>query len=140
MVWKFDRLARSLRNLVELGLELEQRGCQLVSLTENVDTATPGGRLVFAIFGAMAQFEADLTSERTREAYKARKGVQNAWGRPSPFRDAENVRIAKSLLADLSIPRTEIAKRFGVHRNTLYSWFPGGDPDGYTGRAHRRAP
>ena len=138
VVWKFDRLARNLRHLIELGLELDKRGCQLASLTEAIDTSTAGGKLVFAVFGAMAQFEADLNSERTREAYQAKRAAGVRWGRPSVFHDPENVRVAQAMLRDPALSRTEIARHFGVGRNVLYGWFPKGDPDAYDGRNHRR--
>ncbi|MCY4597995.1 MAG: recombinase family protein [Bryobacterales bacterium] len=137
VVWKFDRLARNLRHLIELGVELERRGCQLVSLTEAIDTGSPGGKLVFAVFGAMAEFEADLNRERTQASARAHKAAGRRWGRPSPFHDPENVRIAKAMLADRSIPRTEVARRFGLGTTALYRWFPGGDPDTFTGAARR---
>ena len=137
VVWKFDRLARNLRHLIDLATDLEKRGCQLVSITEAIDTTTPGGKLVFAVFGAMAEFEADLNRERTAESYRAARAAGKRWGRPSPFHDPENVRVAQAMLRDLSIPRAEIAKRFGVSRNVLYFWFPGGDPDAYDGKQHR---
>ncbi len=88
VVWKFDRLARNLRHLIELGVELERRGCQLVSLTEAIDTGSPGGKLVFAVFGAMAEFEADLNRERT-SAWAPRRstaGSPAATPTPSPAR------------------------------------------------------
>ena len=139
VVWKFDRLARNLRNLIDLAAALDERGCQLVSITEAIDTTTPGGKLVFAVFGAMAEFEADLNRERTEESYRAAKAAGKRWGRPSPFHDPQNVRIAQAMLRDPSIPRGEIAKRFGVSRNVIRRWFPGGDPDAYDGKQHRRA-
>ena len=138
VVWKFDRLARDLRHLIRIGADLGRGGCELVSLTEAIDTSTPGGKLIFSVFGAMAQFEADLSSERTKEAYRIKRAAGVRWGRPSPFHDPENVRIAKTLLADRTLSRTEIAKRFGTSRNVLYAWFPRGDPDAYDGRNHRR--
>ena len=136
VVWKFDRLARNLRHLIDLGITLEARRCQLVSLTEAIDTASPGGKLVFAVFGAMAEFEADLNRERVQEAYKAAKAAGRRWGRPSAFHDPENVRIAKTMLKDRHISRKAIAEHFGVNRNVLYHWFPGGDPDAYDGTRH----
>ena len=136
-MWKFDRLARNLRHLIELGVDLERRGCQLVSLTEAIDTGSPGGKLVFAVFGAMAEFEADLNRERTQASYRAHKAAGKHWGRPSPFHDPKNVRIAKALLADRSISRVEVARRFGVGTNAIYRWFPGGDPDAFTGKMRR---
>ena len=138
VVWKFDRLARSVTHLISLGRELERRECQLVSLTEGIDTTTPGGRLVFTMFGALAEFEEALNRERTAESYRAAKATGKRWGRPSPFHDPENVRVARAMLADRSVPRSEIAKRFGVNRNVIYRWFPGGDPDAFTGQQHGR--
>ena len=137
VVWKFDRLARNLRHLIRIGADLDCRGCQLVSLTEAIDTTTPGGRLVFAVFGAMAEFEADLVRERTEESDRAAKAAGRRWGRPSVFHDPENARIAQAMLRDASIPRGEIAKRFGVSRNVIRRWFPGGDPDAFDGQEHR---
>jgi DNA invertase Pin-like site-specific DNA recombinase len=65
VVWKLDRLARSLKKLITTAEDLEERGIGLVSLTENIDTTTPGGVLVFHVFGAIAQFERALIRERT---------------------------------------------------------------------------
>ena len=138
VVWKFDRLARNLGHLIRIGADLERRGCELVSLTEAIDTSTPGGKLVFAVFGAMAEFEADLVRERTEESYRAAKAAGRRWGRPSVFHDPENVRAAQAMLRDPSIPRGEIARRFGVSRNVIRRWFPGGDPDAYDGTEHRK--
>lgn len=139
VVWKFDRLARDLRHLIQLGLELDGRGCQLASLTEAIDSATPGGKLVFAMFGALAQFEADLNSERTKEAYRAKRADGARWGRHSPFHDPQNVRMAQALLRDPALTVTAVAKRFGTSRNVIYAWFPGGDPDAFDGTCHRRS-
>ena len=139
VVWKFNRLARSVTHLISLGRELESRECQLVSLTEGIDTTTPGGRLVFTVFGALAEFEADLNRERTQESYRAAKAAGKTWGRPSPFRDPENVRAAQALLADPSITKREVARRFGVSITTIYRWFPRGDPEAYTRVQLRRA-
>src|SRR5262245_35282166 len=66
IVWKLDRLGRSLPHLIETVMGLEQRGIGLRSLTEQIDTTTPGGRLIFHVFGALGQFERDLIRERTR--------------------------------------------------------------------------
>ena len=133
MVWRFERLARSLRHLVALAGELERRGCRLVSLTESIDTGSPGGRTVFAVFAAMARFEADLRRERTADAHRVARATGRRLGRPSCFHDRANVRTAQALLADPSIPAAEVARRFGISRNTLYRWFPGGAPDAFTG-------
>lgn len=138
VVWKFAHLTRNLRRLIDLGIELEKRGCQLVSLTEAIDTTSPGGNVVFAVFGAMAEVESDLNRERLKESYRAAKAAGRRWGRPSPFHHPENVRVAKAMLADRSISRSEVARRCGVSRNALYRWFPGGDPEAFTGERHSR--
>ena len=133
MVWRLDRLARSLRHLVTLAGELERRQCRLVSLTESIDTGSPDGETVFAVFGAMARFEADLRRERTAHAHRVARATGRRLGRPSRFHESANVRAAQALLADPSIPAAEVARRFGISRNTLYRWFPGGAPDAFTG-------
>ena len=139
VVWKFDRLARSVTHLISLGRELERRECQLVSLTEGIDTTTPGGRLVFTMFGALAEFEVALNRERTAESYRAAKATGRRWGAPVAIpRSGECAGCKNVLLADCSVPRSEIAKRFGVNRNVIYRWFPGGDPDAFTGEQHGR--
>ena len=116
---------------------MEGRGCELASLTEAIDTSSPGGRLEFTIFAAVAQFEADLNSERTRLAYKASRGTGKRWGRPSVFHDPATVTIAKALLRDTSVSRAEAACRLGVSKTTLRRWFPGYDPEAFRGRNGR---
>ena len=133
VVWRFDRLARSLRHLVALAGELERRQCRLVSLTESIDTGSPDGGTVFAVFAAMARLEAELGRERTADAHRVARETGRRLGRPSCFHDSANVRMAQALLADPSIPATEVARRFGISRNTLYRWFPAGAPDAFTG-------
>ena len=133
-VWKFDRLARSVPHLLQLAAELERRGCELASLTEAIDTSTPGGRLAFTIFGAIAKFESDLNSERTRLAYRESRGNGKRWGRPSVFHDPDKVRVAKALLRDPSVSRAEAARQLQVSLTTLRAWFPGYDPEGFSGK------
>lgn len=133
VVWRFERLARSLRHLVALAGELERRQCRLVSLTESIDTGSPDGRTVFAVFAAMARFEADLRRERTADAHRVARATGRRLGRPSCFHDSANVRAAQAMLADPTVAAAEVARRFGISRNTLYRWFPGGAPDAFTG-------
>jgi DNA invertase Pin-like site-specific DNA recombinase len=84
VVWKLDRLGRSLAHLIDTVSDLERRGIGLRSLTEAIDTTTPGGRLIFHVFGALGQFERDLIRERTRAglaaaAARGRKGGRKRW-------------------------------------------------------------
>ncbi len=133
VIWRFDRLAHSLRHLVALAGELERRQCRLVSLTESIDTGAPDGGTVFPLFAAMARMEANLGRERTAYAHRVALATGRRLGRPSGFHDSANVRRAQALLADPNIPTAEVARRLGISRNTLYRWFPGGAPDAFTG-------
>ena len=139
VVWRFDRLARSTPELLQLASQLEGRGCELVSLTERIDTSTAAGRVVFSVLAALAQFERDLNSERTKESYRAKKAKGVRWGRRSVFHDPESVRAAQALLAAGTLTKPEIAARVGVSVSTLYAWFPGGDPNAFDGSHSRCA-
>ena len=83
VVWRLDRLGRSLRHLLETIADLEQRGVGFASLTENIDTSTPGGKLVFHLFGALAEFEAALIRERTMAGLAAARARGRVGGRPT---------------------------------------------------------
>lgn len=133
VVWRFDQLARSIRHLVALAGELERRQCQLVSLTESIDTGARDGGTVFAVFGAMARCDANLRRERTADAHRVAQATGRRLGRPSPFHDSAKVRAAQALLADPTVSVAEVARRFEVSRSTLYRWFPGGAPEAFTG-------
>ena len=125
VVWRLDRLARSTRQLIETVEDLGGRGIGFRSLTEAIDTTTPGGRLVFHVFGALAEFERSLIVERTRAGLDAAKARGRVGGRPAAL-DDNAVAVAGALLRDPSIPIREVARRVGVSRATLYSYFPGG--------------
>ena len=84
-VWKLDRLARSLRDLVSMIEDFHERGIQLRSLTEEINTSTPGGKLIFHIFAALAEFERGLIIERTREGMKAARARGIRAGRKCEF-------------------------------------------------------
>lgn len=118
VVWKLDRLGRSVQNLVDLMNLLQSRGVGVRSLTENMNTTTPGGILVFNVFAAMAQFERDLIRERTNaglSAARARKG-----GRPSKLTERQRTRI-RELYQSRTLTVQEIADQYQVSRNTIYS-------------------
>lgn len=109
VVRRLDRLARSLRQLIETVEDLAGRGVGLRSLTEAIDTTTAGGRLVFHVFDALAEFERSLIGERTRAGL-----------------DAAGKAVAGAPFQDPSIPIAETAWQVGVSRATLYKYSPGG--------------
>ena len=90
-VWRFDRAARSTPDLLSQAVDLQHKGCELVSLTEQIDTSTLGGKAVFTVMAALAQFAADLNGARTKLAYRAKKASGMPWGRRSAFHAPEKV-------------------------------------------------
>lgn len=125
VVWKLDRLARSLRQLIDTVDALENRGIGLRSLTEAIDTTTAGGKLTFHIFAALAEFERSVIRERTTAGLAAARQRGKVGGRPRTMSE-DDVTAAKALLRDTSIPVKEVAKRIGVSVSTLYAHIPGG--------------
>lgn len=125
VVWKLDRLARSMRQLIETVEDLQARGIELRSLTESIDTATPGGRLVFHIFGALAEFERAVIRERTSAGLQAARARGRKGGRPRRLGPKE-LAAAKALLADPQIRVEDVAAHLRVSPATLYRYLPGG--------------
>ncbi|PYD61376.1 recombinase family protein [Gluconacetobacter entanii] len=125
VVWKLDRLARSLPQLIETVATLEDQGIGFRSLTEAIDTTTAGGKLIFHIFGALAEFERSAIRERTRAGLKAARDRGRKGGRPSAL-SAADVSAAKALLRDPAITVDEVATRLKVSPATLYRHLPGG--------------
>jgi DNA invertase Pin-like site-specific DNA recombinase len=125
VVWKLDRLARSLSQLIETADLLEQRGIGFKSLTEALDTTSAGGRLVFHVFGAMAEFERSIIRERTQAGLAAARARGRTGGRP-PSLSTKDVALAKAMLSDPDITMTDVAKRLNVAPSTLYRHMPGG--------------
>jgi DNA invertase Pin-like site-specific DNA recombinase len=124
VVWRLDRLGRSLRHLIDTLTDLDKRGIGFKSLTESIDTTTPGGKLVFHIFGALAEFERDLIRERTTAGLAAARARGRKGGHPraKAFTSPKNVELAQSLYRDKSIAIDDIAKQFNVSRSTLYRY------------------
>ncbi|MEQ8184041.1 recombinase family protein [Marinobacter salarius] len=118
VVWKLDRLARSLKDLVEIVQDLNEKEIGFKSLTESIDTTTSGGRLVFHIFGALAEFEHDLIRERTKAGLQAARARGRKGGRKPAMSDSD-IRKAAAMLSDSQITKTEVAAHFGVTRTTL---------------------
>lgn len=118
VVWKLDRLGRSLPHLIETVAALERRGVGFRSLTEAIDTTTPGGRLVFHLFGALGQFERDLIRERTRAGLAAAATRGRKGGR-KPVIDADKLVRARSMIAK-GLTVREAASRLRVGKTALY--------------------
>jgi DNA invertase Pin-like site-specific DNA recombinase len=125
VVWKLDRLARSLKQLIETVETMEGQGIGFQSLTEAIDTTTSGGRLVFHIFGALAEFERSIIKERTMAGLVSARARGRLGGRPRGLSE-DDLAAAKALLSDPNIPVEEIADRLGIATSTLYRYFPGG--------------
>lgn len=122
VVWKLDRLGRSVKQLVDMVGELHKRGIQFKSLTDAIDTGTPAGRFFFHVMASLAEMERELIIERTRAGLDAakqlgRKGVRK------PKMTSSKVESAKKLLAS-GIPPRDVAKDLGVSVPTLYRWLP----------------
>jgi DNA invertase Pin-like site-specific DNA recombinase len=118
VVWRLDRLGRSLPNLIEVVAELETRGIGFRSLTEVIDTTTPGGRLIFHVFGALGQFERDLISERTKAGLSAAAARGRKGGR-KPVVTEDKLQKARRLLAQ-GLNVREAATRLKVGKTALY--------------------
>jgi DNA invertase Pin-like site-specific DNA recombinase len=123
IVWKLDRLARSMKQLIETVETLRVRGVGFRSLTEAIDTTTPQGVLVFHMFSALAEFERALIRERTRAGLKAAKRLGRTGGRPAKLTE-DDIHAAKTLLANPDITVADVADRVGVSPATLYRYLP----------------
>jgi DNA invertase Pin-like site-specific DNA recombinase len=120
IVWKLDRLGRSLLQLIETVNLLHDRGVQLRSLTESlVDTTSPSGKLVFGIFALMAEFERDLLRQRTIAGLLAARKRGRIGGRPRRL-TGKDLKKARALLVSGDYSRSEIAHELGVSRHTLW--------------------
>lgn len=118
VVTKYDRLARSLRDLIEIVETIRGHGAGFRSLAEDIDTTTPAGRLVFHVFGSLAEFERERISERTREGLEAARRRGRIGGRPpalSPLQREE----ARRMRDEEGRRVSEIARLFGVSANTV---------------------
>src|SRR6202165_6138941 len=119
VVWKLDRLGPSLKHLIETITNLNKRNIGFKSLTENVDTTTSGGKLVFHIFGALAEFERDIIRERTQAGLQAARARGRVGGRPKAL-NSKKVSIAQALYKDKNNSITDICKTLNISRATLY--------------------
>lgn len=117
VVWKLDRLGRSLPHLLAILTDLRERGVSFRSLTEQMDTGTPHGELLFSLFGALAQYERALTRERIMAGLAAAKRRDRHGGRPKTI-DAEKIELITAALAAGAI-KSSVCRTFNVPRSTL---------------------
>lgn len=118
VVWKMDRLARSLKDLVEIIEDLQQRKIGFRSLTEAIDTTSAGGKLIFHIFVALAEFEHSLIIERTKAGLAAARARGRKGGR-RPALSPSDIRKAAAMLSDPIMTKAEVAQHFKISRTTL---------------------
>jgi DNA invertase Pin-like site-specific DNA recombinase len=122
VVWKLDRLGRSVKNLVDLVGELHKQGVQFKSLTDAIDTATPSGRFFFHVMASLAQMERELTIERTRAGLEIARKLGRKGGRKRRMTDSK-IESARKLLAN-GMPPRDVALNLNVSIPTLYRWIP----------------
>ena len=121
VVWRLDRLGRSLRHLIEIINALEEKGIGFKSLTENIDTTTSTGKLIFHIFGALSEFERNLIKERTRAGLDAARSRGRKGGRPQAL-SSDKAKMAVSLYSEKKHPISSICKILNITKPTLYKY------------------
>lgn len=122
MVWKLDRLGRSVKDLVQFVEELEKQGVQFRSLTDGIDTTTPAGRFFFHVMAALAQMERELIRERTKAGLAAARERGRTGGRPRKMTETK-IEAARQLLSK-GMPPKDVASSLGISVPTLYRWVP----------------
>jgi len=126
VVWRLDRLGRSLRHLIDTITDLGERGIGFRSLTENIDTTTSGGKLVFHIFGSMAEFEREIIRERTLAGLASARSRGRKGGRPKALTDKE-IQQVRELYQSNALPVEDICRRFNITRMTLHRYVKAGE-------------
>lgn len=121
VVWRLDRLGRSLSDLVQIVAELEKRGVYFESLTEKIETGSASGKLQFHVFAALAEFERGLIRERTQAGLAAARARGRAGGR-KPKLDDQQVKEIRALLRDPDMRVADVARRYDVSRTTIYKY------------------
>lgn len=122
VVWKLDRLGRSVKHLVDLVGELQQQGIQFKSLTDSIDTGTASGRFFFHVMASLAEMERELIVERTRAGLEVARQLGRKGGRKRKMTDSK-IKAAKKLLAS-GVPPRDVASNLGISVPTLYRWLP----------------
>jgi DNA invertase Pin-like site-specific DNA recombinase len=121
VVWKLDRLGRNLQHILKTVEELTDRGVKLVSVTDGIDSGTAAGRMMIGVLGSLAEYERELTKERTALKRAASRANGTKFGRPRKVSDTEHIATARRMKADGHTGR-DIAKFLGVSRATLYRY------------------
>lgn len=119
VVWRLDRLGRSLKHLVELIELFTEKEIELVSLNEQIDTTTATGKLMLHLFAMLAEFERNLISERTKAGLAAARARGRNGGRPKAMTDKQ-IRLARAMMKDPYVTKKEVAEQLGVSVSTLY--------------------
>ncbi len=123
VVWRLDRLGRSLKHLIATITDLNDKGSGFKSLQESMDTTTSGGKLIFRIFGALAEFEREVIKERTNAGLQAARARGRQGGRPKiQTKDPKKIALAKQLYANGHMPVQEICETLHIGRSTLYRY------------------
>lgn len=122
VVWKFDRLSRSLRHLIDIVEGLKEREIGFKSITEELDTTSAGGTLIFHVFGSFAEFERQQISERTKAGLEAARARGKKGGRPVLNTEDKNVQLAKMLYNDTSKSIKDICEMLEISKPTLYNY------------------
>jgi DNA invertase Pin-like site-specific DNA recombinase len=123
VVWRLDRLGRTLKHLIATVTELQQQGIGFKSLEESIDTTTSGGKLIFHVFGALAEFERELIRERTHAGLQAARARGRKGGQPSiESRDPKKIALARKLYAAQDMTAQEICDTVHISRTTLYRY------------------
>ena len=123
IVWKLDRLGRSLKHLIETVNQLHAKGVGFASVQESIDTTTSGGKLIFHVFGALAEFERELIRERTNAGLKAARARGRTGGRKQKL-TPKQIEMARAMVSDPNISINEICKMLGISKPTLYRYVP----------------
>ena len=126
VVWRLDRLGRSLRHLIDTITHLQEQGIGFKSVQENIDTTSSGGKLIFHIFGSLAEFERDLIRERTTAGLEAARSRGRVGGRPRTL-DEKKAAIAQALYNERKHAVSEICQTLGISRATLYRSIKAGE-------------
>ena len=121
VVWKLDRLGRSLKHLIQIVAELNERGIGFKSLKESIDTTTNGGRLIFHIFGALAEFERGIIQERTKAGLNAARARGRLGGRPRKM-NKEKIELAQTLYDSRTMTIQKICKQLRISKGTFYRY------------------